>query len=473
MSLKDRFANLFIKSTNKLYRNLFSTISLYPLGNDDAEQQIDKGYLYNPDVYSVVNKITHAAKAVKWELYEVKDSQKHNQLRYATKQAQITNPIQAIKTKSEAYNKITDRSNQLYRLLMRPNPMQGFSEWIENVLGYKLITGETFIHGVKLRNGINAGLINEMWTMPAQLMEIKASKNKVIEAYVLRNITSNAGVVTFNPEEVLHLKYFNPDFTTNEAHLRGLSPLRAASRVVRQSNDAYTANAALLQNAGASGILSLDPEDFYSPEQAMKLKDTYEQNYGGVNNRGKIIMASGKMKWEQIGLSPVDLNIIESQKMSLRDLCDVYGISSALFNDPDNNAFSNMQEARKALYMEKVFPELDSLRDELNRWLVETYNEVMGTSYYLDYDINSVPAIQDDMKKIVERFWNAWWLTGNERRVAMGFDWDEAMERYFIPTGMMPMSREQLMEGLGIFDDRGNGSASMPTQLGNEESEEN
>jgi len=454
MNLRQIAGRLLSSVGNKLYRNLFFMTSNYPMQNVDADGQVHDGYMYNPDVYAVVNKILSAATTVEWELLEVKDNAQHDKWRNTSLERKAYNPSQAIKTKSEGYEKVTDPSNQLYRLLQRPNPMQSFKDWISNVLGYKLITGNTFIHGIELKRGVNAGLFNEMWVMPAQLMQIKASQRRIIEYY--RLMSNATDYVDFKPEEVVHMKYFNPDFRSPENHLWGLSPLIAGSRVVKQSNEAYTANESLLKNAGASGVLSVDPEHM-TEEQAQRLQDRYQREYGGSYNRGKIIIAGGSMNWQQIGLSPVDLNILESQKMSLRDLCNIYEVSSALFNDPDNNTYANMQEARKALYMEKVFPELDVVRDELNRWLVSRYNQVMGTNYYLDYNIYSVPAVQDDVKKLVESVWNAYWLTGNERRMAMGYEFDPAMEKYFVPTGVQPFSREQLESGMGVFDDRGNG----------------
>jgi hypothetical protein len=38
----------------------------------------------------------------------------------------------------------------------------------------------------------------------------------------------------------------------------------------------------------------------------------------------------------------------------------------------------------------------------------------------------------------MEQVKDAWWLTGNERRVAMGYDSDPVMDQYFIPAGLIP-----------------------------------
>lgn len=458
MSLLQNLKNLFSTSGNKFYRNLFLSLGNSPLENDDADSYVHKGYMYNADVYAIVDYLTRAIKTVKWGVYEIKDGKKHQIFQYEAKDMLLSNQGKYLEQKSMIYEKVQDPNNKLYRMLKQPNPMQSWAEFIENFYGFKFITGESFINGIILRNGANAGLINELWVLPPQLMQIVATKQSIIQEYRLKALYANQEV-PFSPEEILHEKYFNPDYRTANAHLRGLSPLQAGARVLRQSNDSYVANAAMLQNNGAMGILSVDP-DHMTEEQAARLQEKYEQKYSGAHNMGKIIIAGGKFDWKQIGLSPVDLGIIESQKMSLRDLCNIYGISSSLLNDPDNNTYSNMQEARMALYMEKIFPELDSFRDNLNKWLVSRFNEKTGKQYYIDYDINSIPAIQSALKQQTERFFNAWWLTANERRVAMGYDSDESLENiWMIPRGIVPYTKEQMASGeavrmsIGNFDD--------------------
>ena len=404
--------------------------------DDNHREQIQKGYLYNPDVYSIVNLITNAAHGVKWVLHEVKDVQKADRYMRLPTEAKQYQLEKVWRLKEQSFEEVHDESNHLYRLLQRPNPMQGWSEFIQKMLGFKLVTGNAYIHGVLLENGVNAGLVNELWVMPSQYMQINAAKGTetIVTGYTL---DYSSAKTRFSPEEVLHLKYWNPEYESAGSHLYGLSPLRAASRVVRQSNDAYTAQSALLQNSGAMGILAVDPETM-DQEQGELLERSYYSKYGGPHKRGKIVITAAKLDWQQIGMSAVDLNIIESQKFSLRDLCNIYNVNSALLNDPDNKVYNNVKEARRALYMEKVLPELDSMRDELNRWLVERYNTKTGKRYHIDYDLESIPALQADMKLVMEQVKDAWWLTGNERRVAMGYDSAPEMEQFFLPVSLIP-----------------------------------
>lgn len=417
----------------------------YPLLNPENDREnVYKGYMINPDVYSIVNLITGAMRSVSWAVYEVNDQVKYRKYRRLPSEAKQYNFERVLKTKQQALTEIHDPTNKLYKLLDKPNELQGWGEFIENLMGFKLITGNSYVHGVILENGANAGLINEMYVMPSQYMRVKGSKggDKVIKGYSLEIGTRRTD---FDAEEVLHIKYWSPDYESNGSHLYGLSPLRAGSRVVRQSNDAYTAQTALLQNSGAMGILAVDP-DSMTEEQASQLENQYYKKYGGPHKKGRIVITGAKMDWKQIGMSAVDMNIIESQKFSLRDLCNIYQINSALLNDPDNKVYNNVKEARQALYYEKVLPELDTLRDELNRWLTARYNEKTGGQFYIDYDLESVPALQADMKLVMEQVRDAWWITGNEKREAMGYDHDPVMEQFFVPAGLLPLGATEEIE---------------------------
>jgi HK97 family phage portal protein len=453
-AVKDQNAVWDKEKANKLYDAILNMTANGQalLNEDNLREYVNRGYLYNPDLYAIINLITNSARGIDWVLYEVEDEQKFRKYKRLPSEAKEFQLEKVANLKHGAMTEVHDHSNQLFRLLKKPNELQGWGEFIENLLGFKLITGNAFVHGVILENGVNAGLVNEMWVMPSQYMRIHASGNMehVIQGYELE--LSNLKT-KFTPDEVMHLKYWNPDYDGDGSHLYGLSPLRSASRVVRQSNDAYTAQSSLLQNSGAMGILSVDADEM-TKEQAEQLQYDYQRKYGGPDKRGKIIVAGAKMNWQQIGLSPVDLDIIESQKMSLRDLCNVYNINSALLNDPDNKVYNNVKEARKGLYYEKVIPEMDVLRDELNRWLTARYNEKNGTRYYIDYDLEGIPALQVDLGAVVEQIQNAWWLTGNEKRSAMGYDNDPAMDQYFIPAGLMPtatLDEDELNKDIGGY----------------------
>lgn len=432
----NRIADYLAKAIDK---NRLNQILYKPSGSgipfvfkDDKEQYIKNGYEGNPAVYSIVNIISRSASVVPWCVYEIVDEdglQKY-------KRVKSNNIFKKGVMKTKALEEVS--GTDLGRVIERPNPEQGQSEFIENMIGFLLITGDSYVHGVEADK-----VFKELYVMPSHYTEIISSGGieSPISGYRIKSYNYD---ITLPYESVMHMKYWNPDYSSVGTHLYGMSPLRAGRSIVQQSNDTFTANQRALQNMGAEGMLTLD-DDFITPEQQGQLEDNLRAKASGVDMFKKMIVAVNKWRWIQFGISPVDLNIIESQKMSIRDLCNVYGISSELLNDPDNKTNTNKKESRRALYYETVLPMLDHIRYELNRWLVPKYNERDGVRYFVDYDITEVPALAEDMDKVAERISKVDELTWNEKRMALGYGAldDDIYDKPWVDMRKMPVDFEQ------------------------------
>jgi HK97 family phage portal protein len=247
--------------------------------------------------------------------------------------------------------------------------------------------------------------------------------------------------LVFPAESVIHLKYWTPNYI-NGQFLYGISPLQAARRVVTRSNSSYDASVAAFQNMGASGILSPDTTvgatEPLTEEQQVDAEKRFARKTG-PKNAGKPFISSIPMKWQQVGMSPVDLAIIESDKMDLRTLCNIYHVPSELFNDAANKTYSNTKEAGSAVYTNAVIPALVQLRDAFNQYI---YNRYQG-KIFVDFDTSMISELQDDLQGMATALSQVYWLTPNEKRDMMSFDTDEynpLMDDYFIPAGLMPMS---------------------------------
>jgi HK97 family phage portal protein len=188
----------------------------------------------------------------------------------------------------------------------------------------------------------------------------------------------------------------------------------------------------------------------FGPEAAGKLKEDFYNQYGTktqggiVQNAGRILNAGAELGWLNMGLSPIDLQLLESEKITLRELCNVYGVNSALFNDPDNKTYNNMKEAKKEMLTQVVLPELVAIRDALNRFFA---NE-MGRDTYIDFDLTVFPELQEDMKELSSILSQSWWITPNEKRVAMRYETipDEVMNEIFIPAGYLPIDELTMLQ---------------------------
>ena len=404
-------------------------------------QKYIEDYMQNSEVYSVVKRISKTVSTVPFYVYKIKSTKELNRYKSIVENASSTADIaRAELARTKAVDEIAD--SPLNKLLEHPNEYQSFSELLENVIGYKLITGNSYIWA----NRVGNGKVTELVTLPSQYIAIISDGTiNGVEGYRFTLV----GWDKIAKEDVIHLKYFNPYFNTNGQQLYGLSPLQTAYRTIQRSNDAKDTSVAMLQNQGPKGVLYVDEGSDFGPEQAGKMKEEFYQQYGtklgGINaNAGNVIIAGAKMGWVDMGLSPVDLNIIESEKITLRELCNVYGVNSALFNDPDNKTYNNMKEAKKEMLTQVVLPELVMLRDAFNRFFAQE----MGKDYYIDFDITVFPELQEDMKELSAILSQSWWITPNEKRAAMRYDTvhDQTMDEIYIPAGYLPIAEITMLQ---------------------------
>ena len=398
--------------------------AVYP--PDSVDTYIDKGYLFNPVVYSIVSFIAQKAGAIPWGVYEVKN----NKALHSYKSANSYNlNTKIIKTKAL----VALPDHELNAIFLKPNILQGWAEFFEQVVWFKLVTGNSYIHMIGPTAGLNKGSIREMWNIPSQIIRpVAGDRMEPVRGY--KYLASNDIIL---PESMIHLKYWTPEYF-NGQNLVGLSPLRASLRLITKSNSSFDSSVGALQNQGAFGIISAEKDTDLTEEQADMIESRLREKVGGPANRGKNIVTSATLKWQQMGMSPVDLNIIESDRMDLRALCNVYHVPSELFNDAANKTYSNTKEAGSAVYTNAVLPALNQFRDAFNQYISNKY-----PGLYCDYDASMISELQDDLQMMTTALSGAWWITPEERRDIMNFPADDTnplLKDYWIPAGLVPMS---------------------------------
>ena len=241
-----------------------------------------------------------------------------------------------------------------------------------------------------------------------------------------------------NAAEVLHIADFNPDYDGEGSHLYGQSPIQAGLRTMTTNNEAIETSLKYLHNQSARGMLTPD-DDQLTPTQAQQLKDAFRRNYQGSRNANDIMITGKKFSWLNFGLSASDLELVESYNATIKDLCNLYGVPVQLLNNTESTTYDNYRIARQVLFTNAIIPELNKLKDELNRWLVPQF----GEDLYFDFDYSAIPELMPEQQKLVDSLSKSYWLTPNEKREAIGYGSDEdnpVMVDYLVPSGFVPIS---------------------------------
>lgn len=417
----------------------YAWVGGFPVYNSsDTIHNINYGYAGSEDVYSIVRRIARTAAMVPIKVYEVKDDTALKNYHFSKQNSYTAKSVlrsQFLKLK--ALEEVSE-DNPLQQLLSNPNPVYTLTEFLEGAYTFRLITGNTYIHTPTLDFGVNAGKPLEMWLAPSQWMSVRVSDEwpRRIIGYQLQNEMQVPNVIP--PEEMIHLRYFNPRFSYVGNELVGLSPLVAGSKVLdRQAAETdYSVNA--FQNSGISGIVWNEAMRQDDIEQGAlgKMKADFYNEASGVNNARKLLFMAGKMGYTQVGLGPIDMNIIESGKLTFKKLCNLYGVSDRLFNNDATGSEISTDVAFKDLYTNGALPEVYALVDALNLFLVPKFNGKQ--KYYVDCDITGIPELQDDMKDMATAFSLSPIM--NPGIIAKAFNWpydaeDPNMGKFFIKQG--------------------------------------
>ena len=393
----------FLTKTSATTRAIVNRVSV----NDpvwtkkDYEEMAEAGYKLNGWVYAAVDAIAKSAKGIPYKLERVASNGETRQV----------------------------EDHEILDLLSRPNNEQGQGEFIESVISYWMISGNSYIERVP-----TDGEPRELHTLRPDRMTVVPNKKNRIGGYEYK---VNGNTVKFDAEDILHLKLFNP---TDDWY--GMSPLESVARTVDQHNAATKWNTALLQNFGkVSGAFI--SEGRLNDKQFDRLKEELRDEYGGDGEAGKLALLEGSLDFKKLMMNPTDLDWLEGMKEAGKLIHGAYGVPGEITGIGKGATYENRREAKKALYTETVLPLVDHFVDELNNWLTPQFSENLR----ITYDRQDIPALREEQEKVWTRINEADWLTINEKRQETGYDEVEGGDVILAPASEMPITSPDITEG--------------------------
>jgi HK97 family phage portal protein len=344
-------------------------VSVYQIGSNfdigKTEGVIDKGYINNGDVYSIVKKIADNAKHIPRELW---------------------------KKEGDEWVQVTE--GDLYEIVTkRPNDQQNIHDFVEQSVTNLLTKGNTFRRGRRTPGFGEAFqevlmVNNNIITIDCKIEDF----NYIPKQYKLE-LGTNKLIVPV--EDMNHVKFYNPSEYGMSSCL-GLSPLQAGLLSLVASNDNKTAQSVLVRNQGIRGLITSRSERAQTPEERNQIQQAADNRMMGASKFGKAIATSANVDFIQMGMDATQLKIIESAVMKLRDLCNLYGVDSSLFNDPANKTYNNRKEAEKAMFTNAVIPVNAKDIQSLSEWLLPGWNERDNTTYQIRQNLSSIPVLHED-----------------------------------------------------------------------------
>lgn len=434
ISRKARPAQASQLTDNQLYELLYKAIGNIPIPNYSGIQDtINKAYLINEKIYSIVNKIVAANNGVPFEVYEVKDERKFR--KYSAMQSKEYRRDIALQLKEETLEEVN--IPEIKAILKRPNSYQTGAELEEDLSLFYLITGNCYMYGGVRRKTQNSPSL-ELYSMPAHLVSIifgdwmNPVKEYTIPTYGLEKIPAS---------DIGHIKYWNPDYSSIGSQLYGMPPVRAAWRLIQSDSEGLNSQLKAFLNQGAKGFIHPKEGGQWTQTQAEEAKKQWDKVKGSEKS-GSFVFTSMPVGFTNIGLSPVDLGIMAIRGTTMRDLCNIYKVPSQLFNDSASSTYNNMKEARKSLITDAALPLKEQIKGLYNRFFIPQWSKELGKNLYIDYDLSAYTELTDDLDSLYNRANNSQFISINEKREMTGFESIEnpILDEPFMPMGVIPLS---------------------------------
>jgi len=409
MGIKDTLIKMLQGSVETKQSNVmvYSNVGVSSYRRDKYENYAEEGYRQNAIVYRCVNEISQGSASVNFKVFD-KDTELDEHI--------------------------------LKSLLQKPNPVMAGVEFFQCLYSYLMISGNSYVLKVSAGNQPPT----EMYLLRPDRIRITGKDNALPDAYeyIVSGVVKQKYPVDIESglSDIKHLKIFNPldDYY-------GLSPLYSASLDVDQHNLSAKHNVNLLQNgARPSGAVVFKPKDEsgmnvqLSESQRQQVINDLDMRFSGSQNAGRAMLLEGDFDWKEMGLSPKDMDFLQLKNMSTRDIALCFGVPSQLVGIPDANTYSNMAEARLALYEETIIPLLKRTESDLNEWLAPMF----GDRLRIQYDIDGIPAMQERRKRIYENVISAvdsGVISRNEARERLDLEPIEGGDDVYINAQLFPL----------------------------------
>lgn len=386
---------------------------------------IENGYNVNPFVYSVVDARSSKFSSIPFEIKQIQDKvavKQYNQIIKSTKyNLSPQQKLQLDQLQLKAYGEIVDFK------LTKPNPLNSWEEFEKLFEIYLATTGEVYIYKLCPELGADAGEPIALYLLPSHYMEI-VMKNKwsremletPIKSYML---IEGDQYTEFKPEEIIHVKYANPNYDIQGTSLYGQSPLRSCYKNILSSNEALGLNIKAMRNGGAFGIIHAKGNTALTETQAKALKQKLTDMDSGNGRLDKIAGISTEIGFTRLALNTDELKPFDYLGFDEKQICNALGWDAKLLNNDDGAKYDNYKTAQKRVLINTIVPDLNIFASTFNKHILPLYKDYKG--FEMCYNISDLPEMQEDMETLVNWVTKAndkGLLTKNEAREIMNLE---------------------------------------------------
>ena len=276
---------------------------------------------------------------------------------------------------------------ELRGLLEFANEFDALPDLIEQTATYLNLTGNAF-WGIE-RDGRDRPA--ELWCLRPDRVRIKPDRKRYIGGYVYE---VGGRRIEYGTRDMVHMKYLSP-----ADDYYGMGPLRAAMHAIVLEYYGTTYNRAMLRHHGMPSAVLRTKEQFVPREEQERIRRDWQRLHGGPQKAGKIAILTSDLELESVGLSPDELQWVQTRKMTREEIAAVFGVPPIMLGLYEGVNYATAQQQEKMFWSATVKPTLEKIAASIN----ERLGPQVDPGLRVRFDLSGVEPLQADKQKETDR----------------------------------------------------------------------
>ena len=265
-------------------------------------------------------------------------------------------------------------NDRLYRILHdAPNPRQTSQEFWEQMLLNFFLRGNAYARVQRDSRGVALAL----WPLSADQIDVVMLDDGSIVYRYFEN-TNEQKEIIYLENDVLHIKGPGNGLVGMSRLDYMRSSVGLAIKAQNHTTKTYT------KNARRPGILM--SSEVLTPEQRVALKENFGDITTGTDK--ELYVLEAQFKFDPLGMSPADIQLLESRQFSVQDLARWFGVPSVLINDTGETTSlgSSVGQIIDGFHRLTLRPQLERIEQAIMKRVLTARQRVNGitTEFNLD-----------------------------------------------------------------------------------------
>lgn len=321
----------------------------------------------------------------------------------------------------------------LYLLLHdEPNPEMSSFVFRETLMTHLLLWGNAYAQII--RNG--KGEVVALYPLMPNKMSVNRDTNGQLYYQYQRSSdeanTMKGDTVILRPSDVLHIPGLGFD------GLVGYSPIAMAKNAIGLAIATEEYGSKFFANGAApSGVLE-HPGTIKDPS---KVRESWQQTFGGSVNSNKIAVLEEGMKYTPISISPEQAQFLETRKFQINEIARIFRVPPHMVGDLDKSSFSNIEQQSLEFVKYTLDPWVSRWEQSMARSLLTAEEK---KKYFVKFNVDGLLRgdYQSRMNGYAVGRQNGW-MSANDIRELENLDRipeEVGGDLYLINGNMMPLS---------------------------------